>query len=76
MELKAQALKCALQGIIGFRQEREGVRTGYYLQGAYDLLSKYVGKRAVAIIKDLKVGKVGGAKDADGVRELSAFVIL
>ena len=74
--MKAQAVKCALHGIIGPRQENKDVKAGYYPKGVYNMLSKYVGTRAVVIIKDLRAGKVGNVREADGVKELIAFVIL
>lgn len=76
MELRAQAVKCALYGITAPLRGNEDVKTGSYPKVAYDLLRKYVGTRAVAFIKILKAGKVGSANEADGAKELTAFVIL
>ena len=76
MVLKAQAVKCALYGIVGTSQKTRDTKVGSYPKGTYDMLRKYVDTRAVAVIKDLKAGKVGGTPEADGVRELFAIVVL
>lgn len=76
MELKAQAVKCSLYGIEGTRQKSKDVKAGSYAKGTYDKFRKYVGRRAVVILKDLKVGKVGTAYEDGGVKELFARVIL
>lgn len=75
MELKAQAVKCALYGVIT-RQKSKDVKVGSHSKGAYDMLRKYVGTRAVAVIKDLKAGKVGSTYQDDGVKELLARIVL
>ena len=74
--MKAQAVKCALYGIVGTRQIPKDTIAGSYSKGASDMLRKYVDTRAVAVIKDLKVGKVGSTPEADGVKEFFAHVIL
>ena len=76
MALKAQAVKCALHGITAPQRENADCKIGSYPKGADDMLRKYVGTRAVAVIKDLKAGKVGSAKEADGLKELFATVVL
>ena len=76
MELKAQAVKCTLYGLAAPLRENEDVSAGIYPKGAYGMLRKYVGRRAVAVIKALKAGKVGSAHKADIVKELTAVVIL
>ena len=76
MELNAQAVKCALYGITAPLRENEDVSAGIYPKGAYGMLRKYAGTRAVAVIKALKAGKVGSAQKTDIVKELTAFVIL
>ena len=67
MQLEAQAVKCTLYGLTGPKHREKS---------EFQSMRKYVGMRAVAIIKDLKEGKVGSSKEADGVKELCAFVIL
>lgn len=74
--MKAQAVKCVLHGIVGPHQENKDVKTGYYPKEVYNMLSKYVGTRAVVIIKDLRAGKVGNVREDGGVRELVDSVIL
>ncbi len=76
MVLKAQAVKFALYGIEGTRQKTKDTKAGSYPKSIYNMLRKYVGTRAVAVIKDLKVGKVGSTPEADGVKEFFARVIL
>ena len=76
MDLKAQAVKCALYGITAPQRGTVDCKIRSYPKGADDMLRKYVGTRAVAVIKDLKAGKVGSAKEADGVKELFALVVL
>ena len=66
MKLEAQAVKCTLYGLSGPHGEKSQFKS----------MRHYIGTRAVAIIKGLKAGKVGNGKEADGVKELCAFVIL
>ena len=72
MNLNAQAVRCALYGLI---RPQGPDQSNWKSKSCAKMLRNYIGTRAVAIIKNMKIGKVGTIKQA-GVRELNAFVVL
>ena len=75
MNLNAQAVRCALYGLIRPQGPGPSNWKETYSKSRVKMLRNYIGTRAVAIIKNMKSGKVGTIKQA-GVKELNAFVVL
>lgn len=77
MELKAQAVRCFLYGLIkSLQQGNKYSQTESFPKGVHNVLRKYFGTRAIALFKGLKAGKVGSANKANGLKELSVIAIL
>lgn len=75
MNLNAQAVRCGLYGLIGPYGKGKSNWKGTYSKATLKILYNYVGTHAVAIVKNVKSGKVGMVHEAR-VKEFIAYVVL